>query len=67
MNKEVKEAFALRRKLVILEYAQAVGNAAEAYRYFEVPKSTFYTWEKAFALEGKADGRTLTKKMVLLK
>jgi hypothetical protein len=31
MNKEVKEAFALRRKLVILEYAKAIGNAAEAY------------------------------------
>jgi transposase InsO family protein len=54
MNKEVREAFALRRKLVVLEYAQALGNAAEAYRYFEVPKSTYYIWKKAFVLEGKA-------------
>jgi transposase len=54
MNKEVKAAFALRRKLVILEYAQAIGNAAEAYRYFEVPKSTFYTWKKAYEREGRA-------------
>ena len=56
MNKEaiIKEAFALKRKLVVLEYAKTIGNAAEAYRFFEVPKSTFYTWKKAFALEGRA-------------
>lgn len=51
MNKEaiIKEAFALKRKLVVLEYAKAIGNAAEAYRFFEVPKSTFYVWKKAYA------------------
>ena len=57
MNKEaiIKKAFVLRRKLVVLEYAEAIGNAAEAYRFFEVPKSTFYVWKKAYALEGRAD------------
>ena len=56
MTKEaiIRDAFALRRKLIILEYARESGSDAKAYRFFEVPKSTFYTWKKAFTLEGKA-------------
>ncbi len=50
----IKEAFALRRKQVVLQYAREVGSDAEAYRFFEVPKSTFYRWRQAYAREGKA-------------
>ncbi len=41
-------------KKVTLECAEACGNDAKSYRYFEVPKATFYRWKKAYALEGKA-------------
>ena len=54
MQKEVKEAFRVRFKLAILEYAQGVGNVTMACREFEVPRSTFYGWKKAFDKEGKA-------------
>ena len=48
MTKEVKEPLAIRRKLVILEIARVSGNAAKVCRLFEVPRSTFYKWKKAF-------------------
>lgn len=41
-------------KKVALEYAEACGNDARSYRYFEVPRATFYRWKKAYALEGEA-------------
>jgi hypothetical protein len=50
----VREAFALRLKLVTLELAELLGSNAKAYREFEVPKSSFYRWKKAFAKEGQA-------------
>jgi len=50
----IREAFALRRKQVVLAYAREVGSDAEAYRFFEVPKSTSYRWRQAYAREGKA-------------
>lgn len=54
MIKEIKGELALRRKLLILEYAWELGNVAKACRYFEVPRSTFYQWKKAFDIQGKA-------------
>ena len=48
MTKEVKEELAIRRKMVVLEYAQALGSVSEACRAFEVPRSSFYRWKKAF-------------------
>ena len=54
MNKEVKDAFVLRRKLLVLEMARVTGKAAGTCREFEVPRSTFYTWKKAYEREGKA-------------
>jgi len=53
MIKEVKEELAIRQKLLILEYAREVGNVVKACRYFEVPRSSFYQWKKAFDLNGK--------------
>lgn len=53
MLKEVKEELAVRRKLLILEYAREVGNVAKACRYFEAARSAFYKWKKAFAVEGR--------------
>jgi transposase InsO family protein len=50
----IREAFALRRKQVVLQYAGEVGSDAEAYRFFDVPKSSFYRWRQAYAREGKA-------------
>ena len=39
-------------KRVVLEYAAACGSDAKSYREFEIPKSTFYRWKKAYALGG---------------
>jgi len=44
----------LRLKKAVLEYADGIGCDAESYRFFEVPKSTYYRWKRAFALEGVA-------------
>jgi len=53
MEQAIKDAFALRRKLMILEYARLSGNVAKACREFEVPRSSFYKWKKAFDAGGK--------------
>ncbi len=52
MNKEAKEELAVRRKMVILEYAQLSGNTSKACREYAVPRSSFYQWKKAVALKG---------------
>jgi len=54
MQKEVREALQIRFKLVVLEYAREIGSATKACREFEVSRSTFYDWKKAFDKEGKA-------------
>ncbi len=54
MNKEVKDILNQRRKLMVLEYAKAIGNAAEACRDLDVSHSSFYDWKKAYDKEGKA-------------
>jgi transposase InsO family protein len=41
-------------KKAVLEYAVGVGCDAESYRFFEIPKSTFYRWRKAYSLGGAA-------------
>jgi transposase-like protein len=53
--KEVKEALAVRRKLLILEYAREVGNVAKLCRSFGVLRSVFYTWKKRFDAGGGVD------------
>ncbi|KPJ58472.1 MAG: hypothetical protein AMJ46_14165 [Latescibacteria bacterium DG_63] len=54
MTKEVREAFAIRRKMVVLEYARLAGSVTEACREFEVPRSSFYFWKKSFDAEGRS-------------
>jgi transposase InsO family protein len=54
MLKEVRDTLRLRHKIAVLEYAGLCRNASEACRYFEVPKSSFYIWKKAYDAEGRA-------------
>ena len=55
MNSEVRDALAVRQKEAILQYAQGIGNAKEACRDLNVPRSSFYRWKKAYAEEGKVE------------
>ena len=52
MQKAVREELRIRRILVILEYARLSGNVAKVCREFEVQRSSFYNWEKAFDVGG---------------
>ena len=54
MNQEVKDVLNQRRKLFILEYAETIGNATNACREYNIPRSTFYDWKKAYDKEGNA-------------
>ena len=54
MIKEVKEELAVRRKMMILNYARETGKVTKICREFEVTRSLFYKWEKTFDSEGKA-------------
>jgi len=54
MDKETKDVLAVRRKMVILAYTRLCGNVAKACREFEIPRSSFYKWNKAFDAGGKA-------------
>ena len=42
MQKEVREAFRVRFKWIVLEYARVCRTVTKACREFEVPRSTFY-------------------------
>jgi len=50
----VQDELRFRKKLAVLEYARECGNNIKAWREFEVPKSTFYLWKKAYEREGRA-------------
>jgi transposase-like protein len=54
MQKEVREAFRVHFKWTVLEFAKVCRTVAKACREFEVPRSTFYNWKRAFDKEGKA-------------
>ncbi len=54
MNKEVREAFLVQFKWTVLQFAKGNRTDAKAYRDFNIPKSTFYGWKRAFEKEGKA-------------
>ena len=51
----IKEAFALRRKIVVLEYTREIHSDVKTCRIFEVPRSTCYRSKKACATEEKKD------------
>jgi transposase InsO family protein len=48
----LQDRLAARRKWAVLEYAQATGCVTKACREFKAPRSLFYRWKAAFALEG---------------
>ena len=50
----VRDELRFRWKLVVLEYARECGSNTKAWREFEMPKSTFYLWKKAYDREGRA-------------
>ena len=52
MQKEVREELRIRRIWVVLEYARLSGNIAKACREFNVNRSSFYVWKKAFEMGG---------------
>ena len=54
MQKEVKEILRIRFKLMVLEFAMGIGSVTKACHEFNVPRSTFYDWKKAYDKEGKA-------------
>jgi len=41
----------IRRKLAVLKKADEIGSAAKAYRYFGIPRSTYFRWRKAFSIK----------------
>ena len=53
MSKEVKEILRIRYKMFILGLAGKNGNVAKTCRDFDVTKSSFYKWRKAYDLGGK--------------
>lgn len=46
--------WSVRYKKVVLEVAEALGSDAKSYRDFDVPRSTFYEWKKAYKNDGAA-------------
>jgi transposase-like protein len=54
MIKEVRDELRIRFKVLVLDFAKIYGNTSKASREFEVPRSTFYAWKKAFNAEGRA-------------
>jgi len=52
VTKEIKEYLKFRKKLFILNYVKEVGNTTKALREFNIQKSTFYKWKKAYDKEG---------------
>lgn len=53
MNQEVKDILEARRRFIVLEFALKSGNIAKECREFEVPRSSFYRWKKAYEAGGK--------------
>lgn len=49
----VWDELALRRKLVVLDYARDCGSVTRACNEFEVPRSTFYEWKWAYDAHGR--------------
>lgn len=54
MSRELKDLLDLRRKLIILELGEQSGKVSRICREFEVPRSSYYRWEKAFQKDGEA-------------
>jgi transposase-like protein len=44
----------IRRKTRALEHAARTGNIRQTCRYFGIPRSLFYVWNRAYEREGEA-------------
>ena len=64
MNKEVRDAFRIHYKWTVLRYAEITRSVTQTCHTFEVPRSTFYEWKKAYKEGGRA-GLARKKPVVL--
>ena len=51
-TKEISQYINYRNKLIILENIKKFKSFKEALKVFNIPKSTYYKWNKAFKKEG---------------
>lgn len=54
MKKEIRDASLVQFKWSVLQYAKGDRTDSKDYSDFDVPKSIFYGWKRAFDKEGKA-------------
>ena len=54
VGRYVRDELMFRKKLAVLEYAHECGHNAKAWKEFDVSKSTFYLWKKAYDSQGRA-------------
>jgi transposase len=52
-TKEIVDYLKLRKKLWVLQYAKDIGSNKKAYEFYEVKKTTFYKWKKAYDKYGE--------------
>lgn len=52
-TKEIQAYLIYNKKLQVLKYAKEYGNNAIAYKFYDVKKSTFYKWKKAYEEYGE--------------
>jgi transposase InsO family protein len=53
ITKEVKAYLSYQKKLVILKTIQKYGSVRKTLKDFNIPRSTYYKWKKAFDLGGE--------------
>lgn len=47
----------IRRKLRILEHAQACGDVSRTCRYFGIGRASFYRWRQGYQAQGRSRSR----------
>ena len=52
-TKEIQAYLIYNKKLQVLKYAKEYGNNTIAYKFYDVKKSTFYKWKKAYEEYGE--------------
>lgn len=52
MNQAVRDAFSLRRKVLVLELAKATNNVSKICKEFSVSRSLFYIWKGKYDQDG---------------
>ena len=51
-ERAVRNAFVMRRRRLVLEFAEGLGSVKMACRELGVPRRTFYQWKRRFDEEG---------------